>query len=99
MLRLGARMFVKQESGGVPRGSFVRQSKGYTGIVATEKLLQVFGPARVRCDFSEAEAARWRQVARVDMAAKARRHRLPSRLRYDANNDPRVPHVNERDIC
>ena len=88
-MRLGDRRFIRHDAGDMPRGSFVNAA-GRCGIVASSTLLQVYGPAHVLDGTPPDEIAQIRQRDRERMAAKARRQRLPSALRYSPALDPRL---------
>jgi hypothetical protein len=83
-MRIGDRQFVKWDTGTSRRGDMVMEP---LGVVVMPNLLQVYGPARVNTNLVMDPDERRRQ--REFMAARARRRRLPSALRYNPDRDPR----------
>lgn len=78
------RLTVKADTGSWARGAFTGR-----GVVRAPGWLQVHGPAVITLDASPDQLAQWADEARERMAARARRHRLPSHLRYERERDPR----------
>lgn len=85
MLMLSNRGFVKCDTRGHRRGD-IANIDGLFGVVVTAVLLQVYGPSRVAVVGIGADAIR---QGRERIAERARRHRLPSALRYVRALDPR----------
>lgn len=86
-MRIGDRVFIRCDTKGLERGSFLLSEAGY-GLVAMNGIVQVSGPASVRVVVPSGDTAS--PTAREWMAAKARRRRLPTVERYNPHNDPRL---------
>src|SRR3989304_5919950 len=80
------RLTVRTETGNARRGELVMREGQPRGLCRMPGWLQIYGPASIRVT-GITEDHLWQQ--RQILAARARRQRLPSAMRYERARDPR----------
>lgn len=83
------RVTIKTETGQASRGQVVLAGALGLGLCRAPGWVQISGPTQMQISTSPVTPA-MRQYAREQMAARARRHRLPSAARYNPAKDPRL---------